>query len=68
MQVAFLLGKGLLHEEELAQAVSDLLSAGRLIPEDLPITTLEELSEGLNKAVERGLPPDPWSDEEPDGV
>jgi hypothetical protein len=64
MQVAFLLGKGLLDEEELPQAVSDLLRAGWLKPEDLPITTLEELSEGLNKAIERGLPPDPWSDEE----
>jgi hypothetical protein len=63
-RTAFLLQNGLLHEEELPQAVLDLLRAGWLKPEDLPITTLDELSERLETAIERGLPPDPWSENE----
>lgn len=64
MQVSFLLGHDLLSEDELPQAVHELLSAGWLIPEDLPITTLAQLSAGLDRAVERGLPPYPGYEDE----
>jgi hypothetical protein len=56
--------EGHLNEDDLRHAVDPFMDAGWLRAEDLPITTLEELSARLEVAIERGLPPDPWRDEE----
>ncbi len=62
LQYSWAVSQGKLTEEDLPNAVGAFMRAGWFIAEDLPVANLDELSDRLHRADERGLPPDPWSD------
>jgi hypothetical protein len=63
IQRAVPLADGELEDEELPEAIDAFVNAGWLRAEDLPVTTVEELSARLVKVRNRACVPDHWSEQ-----